>query len=89
MSKRLFFFYLLLIACYMLLIVQLAVLQIVQGKRNRLFSEDNRIKIERIKAERGIIYDRQEEPLVYNVLKNTSDGGRLERSGSHDSSEVE
>ncbi|MBL7150937.1 hypothetical protein ISS86_03330 [Candidatus Microgenomates bacterium] len=72
----------------MLLIVQLAVLQIVQGKRNRLFSEDNRIKIERIKAERGIIYDRQEEPLVYNVLKNTSDGGRLERSGSHDSSEV-
>lgn len=69
MSKRLFFFYLLLIACYMLLVTQLAVLQIVQGKRNRLFSEDNRIKIERIKAERGIIYDRQGEPLVYNVLQ--------------------
>lgn len=67
MSKRLFFFYLLLVTCCMLLVAQLIVLQAVQGKRNLTLSEGNRIKIEKIKAPRGIIYDRRETPLVYNV----------------------
>ena len=41
-------------------------LQIIKGKENQALAEENRIKIEKIKAPRGIIYDCRREALVRN-----------------------
>jgi penicillin-binding protein 2 len=42
-------------------------LQIVKGDYYFNISEGNRIRIERVEAKRGIIYDRNKQPLVRNV----------------------
>lgn len=42
-------------------------LQIVKGDYYFNISEGNRIRIERVEAKRGIIYDRNKKPLVRNV----------------------
>lgn len=67
MKTRLFLFYSLLFALFCLLFFQLFHLQVIWGQRNLELSEGNRIKIEKIKAPRGIIYDQEERPLVYNI----------------------
>ncbi len=72
MKPRLLIFYLLLTISYLLLAARLIDLQVIHGQRNLELSEGNRVKIERVKAPRGIIYDRQGEALVYNVSVATS-----------------
>lgn len=42
-------------------------LQVVNAELYRNLSEGNRIRIKKIPAERGIIYDRNKNPLVHNV----------------------
>lgn len=42
-------------------------LQVVKGERYRNIAEGNRIRLAPIKAERGLIYDRNFQPLVKNV----------------------
>lgn len=50
-----------------LLLARLFELQIILGKRNLELAEGNRIRKEIFSAPRGIIFDRNEEPLVRNV----------------------
>jgi len=71
MKSRTFLFYLLLTVVYSLFIAQLVNLQILQGKKNLALSAGNRIKIEKIRAVRGLFYDREKRALVYNLeVKN-------------------
>lgn len=57
-----FFLFLLLI-----LVVRVGQLQIVEGAYYRGVAEGNRIRIKRIEPQRGIIYDRDLNPLVQNI----------------------
>lgn len=50
-----------------IIIVKVAWLQIIKGEYYYSIAEGNRIRIERIEAMRGIIYDRNYKPLVRNV----------------------
>lgn len=54
------------IAIFSLLVLRLWQLQILQGNEYRKISEENRLKIVKIAAPRGIIYDRNGIPLVKN-----------------------
>lgn len=54
------------IAIFSLLVLRLWQLQILQGNEHRRISEENRLKIVKIAAPRGIIYDRNGIPLVKN-----------------------
>lgn len=76
-SWRVSFFYILFIATFFILFLRLSQLQLIQGKRNKVLSEGNRIQIKTVHAQRGIIYDRKGEILTRNVP-----GFRLERSDS-------
>lgn len=49
------------------LLCQAGYLQIVKGKYYREMAEGNRIRFERIKVERGVIYDRNFKLLVKNI----------------------
>lgn len=71
MRPRLFIFYFLFTIGFLLLVFRLINLQVIHGQRNLELSEGNRVKIERVKAPRGIIYDRNGEALVYNAQRNT------------------
>lgn len=61
------FFYLLLFAGFGILLVRLFVLQIVQGAYWRDLAEGNRIRVEKIPALRGVVYDRNDKLLVRNT----------------------
>lgn len=50
-----------------IILVRTAWLQIVKGDYYYGLAEGNRIRIERIEANRGVIYDRNNQPLVRNV----------------------
>lgn len=54
------------IVLFFILILRLWQLQILQGSEYRRLSEENRLRILRIAAPRGIIYDRNGIPLVKN-----------------------
>jgi penicillin-binding protein 2 len=54
------------IAAFLLLIMRLWQLQILQGPEYRRLSEANRLRIVNIPAPRGIIFDRNQTPLVKN-----------------------
>lgn len=54
------------IVLFFVLILRLWQLQILQGSEYRRMSEENRLRILRIAAPRGIIYDRNGIPLVKN-----------------------
>lgn len=56
----------LVIAAFLLLIMRLWQLQILQGTDYRRLSEANRLRIVNIPAPRGIIFDRNQRPLVKN-----------------------
>lgn len=56
----------LVIAAFLLLIMRLWQLQILQGSEYRKLSEANRLRIVNIPAPRGIIFDRNNIPLVKN-----------------------
>lgn len=65
-SKRIFLFYGFLIISFLLLIGRLFELQIILGTNYRALAEENRIKKEVMPAPRGMIYDRNNKPLVKN-----------------------
>lgn len=54
------------LAILFLIVTKVFYLQIIKGKDYRLLAEGNRLRIERQKAQRGIIYDRNGEGLVQN-----------------------
>ncbi|OGY21748.1 MAG: hypothetical protein A3A65_02155 [Candidatus Chisholmbacteria bacterium RIFCSPLOWO2_01_FULL_49_14] len=53
--------------CFSLLFLRLVWLQIIQGSRNRVLSDENRILVRRIQAPRGVITDRNGEVLAQNI----------------------
>ena len=59
-------YYLVLLIAILILVARLMVLQIFEGEYYRKLSVENRINIEVIKADRGVIYDRFGEILVRN-----------------------
>ncbi len=72
------------VAIFFLLIMRLWQLQILQGNEYRKISESNRLRIVRIPAPRGIIFDRNHVPLVKNsayffasVIPGEFDHGKL------------
>lgn len=59
--------YLLLLAITSLLIGRLGMMQIFEGQYYRAMADENRIQLSKIKADRGIFYDRSGEVLVRNA----------------------
>lgn len=57
----------LIIALFFILTIRIWQLQILQGGEYRKLSEENRLRIARVAAPRGIIYDRKGIPLVKNT----------------------
>lgn len=57
----------LIIALFFILTIRIWQLQILQGNEYRKLSEENRLRIVRVAAPRGIIYDRTGIPLVKNT----------------------
>lgn len=64
------------VAVVFVLLMRLFFLQVVQGSYYRMLSDGNRIKTILIHAPRGIIFDRNGKPMVYNVpgFRETKDG---------------
>lgn len=58
-------------ALFFMLAIRFWQLQILQGKEYRRLSEENRLRIVRVAAPRGIIYDRNGVPLVKNSQNYT------------------
>ena len=56
-----------LIITLILILSRIFWLQVIKGENYNLIAEGNRIRLENIKAERGIIYDRFNTPLVANI----------------------
>lgn len=75
LPNRYFLLYLILLFGLGLLAVRLFTITLVEGEKYRTMSEENRIKEVQIIAPRGIIYDRDNIPLVRNIpLFKTLDG---------------
>lgn len=56
------------------LLLRLFQLTIMEGDNYKVLAEENRIKEEKIPAPRGIIYDRNDQPLVRNIPDYDVDG---------------
>lgn len=67
MKPRLLPFYLFLIFSFLLLFGRIFQLTVVQGERHRQLSEGQRVRLKKLPAPRGIIFDRNGKPLVRNV----------------------
>ncbi|PIQ46100.1 MAG: penicillin-binding protein 2 [Deltaproteobacteria bacterium CG12_big_fil_rev_8_21_14_0_65_43_10] len=65
-KKRLFFSIVFAIVAFTIILSRLWYLQILQGKKFKSLSENNRIRIVKIPAPRGIIFDRKGKALVDN-----------------------
>jgi len=65
--RRLLMFNTAVVMLFMLLAGRTAWLQIVKGDYYYSMAEGNRIRVEKIEAKRGVIYDREMKPLVRNV----------------------
>ena len=68
---------------FVILVIRLWQLQILQGDEYRKLSEENRLRIIKIAAPRGIVYDRNNTPLVknspyYSVSLSQQDVGRID-----------
>lgn len=61
------YFYVFLALTVVTFVVRLWYLQIIEGTKLREFSEENRIKRNKIQAPRGLILDRNGQPLVDNL----------------------
>ncbi len=72
-------FPIILIICFVILFGRLFFLQIIKGDYYRSISDSNRIKTTIIHAPRGIIFDRNGKPLVYNTpgFRKTVNGKTL------------
>jgi len=66
MKNRVFPFLVLLLLAFIIFWLRLFWLQIIKGKEYRRLAEGNRIQIVKIPALRGIVYDRNNYPLVRN-----------------------
>ena len=66
-SIRSYLFPLILVGAVTLLIVRLFFLQIIEGSNYRKLSDTNRTKTISVRAPRGIIFDRDGVPLVFNA----------------------
>ena len=64
---RLPIFWILMIIVFLVLMIRLFILQIIEGERNRVLSDENRILARRIQAPRGAIMDRQGKVLTQNI----------------------
>jgi len=73
---RTFFFPVILFFCCIVLLGRLFYMQIIKGDSYRSLSDTNRTRTEVIHAPRGIIFDRNGKPLVYNMP-----GFREEKNG--------
>lgn len=67
MIKRISIASILVIVTFAVLLFRLWQLQILEGDRYRMLSESNRLRIIKTPAPRGIIYDRNGNPLVKNI----------------------
>ncbi len=63
------YFYLALLVLAIVFGARLFNLQVVDGARNLYLAEGNRIRLSKISAPRGIIFDRNGIPLVQNILR--------------------
>jgi penicillin-binding protein 2 len=75
-SLRFYLIPIIIISALGIILLRLFFLQVVQGSYYRLLSDGNRIKTILIHAPRGIVFDRNGKPLVYN-----SPGYRLSKDG--------
>ena len=66
-SSRDFFLVVVSVLFVSFLIIKLISLQIIEGQRYRFLSDSNRIRTIVIRSPRGIIFDRNGNPLVFNV----------------------
>jgi len=66
-KSRISVFYLIFILSFSLLIGRLFWLTVIEGVSNRTKAEEQRMRVRRIVAPRGIIYDRKNRPLVQNL----------------------
>ena len=53
--------------CFLLLFARSFDLQVVRGAQNRALSERNRLRVQTVRAPRGVIYDRQGNVLAANT----------------------
>lgn len=66
-KKRSWFLLTVLIIFILILLVRLFFLQIIEGSSFRKLSDENRTRVEKVSAPRGIIFDRNGYPLVRNI----------------------
>lgn len=66
-KKRVNYFYIILIFCFFVVFVSLFYLQIIKYSVYKDIAENNRIRILNIKAERGLILDRNNIPIASNA----------------------
>ncbi|MBU1085469.1 MAG: penicillin-binding transpeptidase domain-containing protein [Candidatus Beckwithbacteria bacterium] len=69
--KKISYYYLVLLVTFLVLTARLVMLQVFEGEYYRKLAVENRVSLEVIKANRGVMYDRFGEVLVRN-----SPGGR-------------
>jgi penicillin-binding protein 2 len=65
--KRIYHYYIILVFCFSIIAFTLIYLQIIRYSFYKDISENNRIRIVNIKAERGLILDRNNVPIVMNA----------------------
>jgi len=65
--RNFFLFYALIIVCLAGLLLQAGHLEVIKGEYYQNLAQGNRLRIYSLPAPRGIIYDRFQQPLVYNV----------------------
>jgi len=68
-SRRISNFIFILFLVFFFILIRIFHLQVVGGEEYRKIAEGNRLRIERIKASRGIIFDRFGKPLLQNIPK--------------------
>jgi len=66
-AKQINLFRLAAIIILAVIFARLIQLQVVQGEDYRVMAEGNRIRIQRIRAQRGLIYSQEGKPLVENI----------------------
>jgi len=65
--RNFFLFYTLIIVCLVGLLLRAGHLEVIKGEYYQSLAQGNRLRIYSLPAPRGIIYDRFQQPLVYNV----------------------
>jgi penicillin-binding protein 2 len=72
--KRVMFLWISLTVLFAVLFLRLIQLSFFEGEKNRVLADTQRIKIRKVIAPRGIIYDRKMKPLVFNspIFRNCS-----------------